>query len=99
MVVPRLLLALAAVLCLWSPKAPAQGNSAALTPNLNTEDPCRTQVAKFERAMSLIRQSQGTVQAAALKEKLLPAKVENDILMKDGYCGLAAYLHEKKLDR
>jgi hypothetical protein len=29
----------------------------------------------------------------------LPAKTENDILFKDGYCGLAAYLREKKLTR
>ena len=37
--------------------------------------------------------------AAELKEKLLPAKLENEILFKDGYCGIAKYLKEKKLTR
>ena len=77
----------------------AQGNSAALTPNLQSNDPCRSNVSKFEQAIGFIRQSQGNQAAADLKEKLLPARLENAILIRDGYCGLAAYLHEKKLDR
>ena len=46
-----------------------------------------------------MRQNQGSQAAQELKEKLLPAKLENDILFKDGYCGLARYLRERKLNR
>lgn len=80
-------------------QAQAQGNSAALTHNFETSDPCRVAVSKFEQTIGLIRNIQGNQAAAELKEKLLPAKVENAILFKDGYCGLVAYLREKKLDK
>ena len=86
-------------LAVWSLPAQAQGNSAALTPNMTVSDPCRTEVSRFEQTIGFIRQTQGNQAAAELKEKLLPAKTENDILFKDGYCGLAAYLREKKLTR
>ena len=55
------------------------------------------EVSKFEQAIGFIRQNQGIKAAADLKEQLLPAKLESDILIKDGYCGLAKYLREKKL--
>lgn len=60
---------------------------------------CRQSVARFERAIGLIRQTQGQQAAAELKEKLVPAQIERDLLMQEGYCGLARHLHEKKLDR
>jgi hypothetical protein len=62
-------------------------------------NPCKTEVVKFEEAIGFIRQHQGVGPAAALKEKLLPAKVEAELLATEGYCGLARYLREKKLDR
>ena len=77
----------------------AQGNLDALTPNFTVPDKCRAEVSKFEQAIGFIRQAQGNKAAADLKEKLLPSKVETEILMKDGYCGLALYLREKKLTR
>ena len=64
-----------------------------------TQDACRSEVSKFEEAIGFVRRSQGNQAAAELKEKLLPAKVESDILFKDGYCGLARYIREKKLNR
>ena len=79
--------------------AQAQGNSAALSAPLPPTDPCRSEVSKFEETIALIRQTQGTPAATALKEKLLPAKLENELLFKEGYCGLARYLREKKLNR
>lgn len=86
--------------CTLHMPATAQGNSAAVTtPTFQAHDPCRASVSRFEQAIGFIRQSQGNQAAAELKEKLLPSKLENDILFKDGYCGLAAYLREKKLDR
>jgi len=67
--------------------------------SVQIEDPCRMEVSKFERAIGFIRQNQGNQAATELKEKLLPAKLENEILMKDGYCGLAKYIRDKKLNR
>jgi Tfp pilus assembly protein PilF len=73
--------------------------STSVNPDLSVQaqDPCRADVAKFERAIGFARQTQGNQAAAELKERLLPAKVENEILFKDGYCGLARHLKEKKL--
>jgi hypothetical protein len=71
----------------------------AADPPLNVQDPCRTEVSKFEQAIGFVRQNQGNQAARELKEKLLPATLENEVLLKDGYCGLARYLREKKLNR
>ncbi len=62
-----------------------------------TQEACRSEVSKFEEAIGFIRRSQGNQAAADLKEKLLPAKLESDILFKEGYCGLARHIREKKL--
>lgn len=68
-------------------------------PSRQAQDPCRAEVSKFEQAIGFIRQNQGAQAAADIKEKLLPAKLENDLLFKEGYCGLARYIREKKLNR
>ena len=67
--------------------------------SVQTQDPCRVEVSKFEQAIGFVRQNQGNQAAMDLKERLLPAKLENEILMKDGYCGLAKYIRDKKLNR
>ncbi|MGH6637194.1 MAG: hypothetical protein ACREBY_01175 [Polaromonas sp.] len=77
----------------------SQGNPEGVGPRLQSQDACRSAVSKFEQAIGLVRQASGQQVAADLKERLLPAKLENDILFKDGYCGLARYLHDKKLNR
>jgi hypothetical protein len=77
----------------------ALSQAAAADLSLSALDPCRAEVAKFEQAIGFVRQNQGSQAAQELKEKLLPAKLENDILFKDGYCGLARYLRERKLNR
>lgn len=77
--------------------AQAQNRPAASTAAPESQDRCQADVLKFEQVMSFIRDSQGPQAAAKLKEKLLPAQTENDILTKNGYCGLARHLHEKKL--
>jgi hypothetical protein len=69
------------------------------TTDMNAQDPCRAEVSKFEQAIGFVRQNQGNQAAQELKERLLPAKLENDLLFKEGYCGLAKYLREKKLNR
>ena len=90
-----------AVLMWTTPPVTAQvkDNSAAVSAELSTPNACKHKVAEFERAFGLIRQVQGNKAAAELKEKLLPAKVESEILFSQGYCGLARYIREKKLDR
>jgi hypothetical protein len=67
--------------------------------SVRNQDPCRVEVSKFEQAIGFVRQNQGNQAAMDLKEQLLPAKVENEILFKDGYCGLAKYIKDKKLNR
>ncbi|GLS14554.1 MULTISPECIES: hypothetical protein [Hydrogenophaga] len=88
----RLTLGLLAGLAAWPVLAEVD-------PSQGPKDPCRAEVSRFEQVIGFVRQSQGNQAAAALKESLLPAKVENDILMREGYCGLARYLREKKLTR
>lgn len=68
-------------------------------PSRQAQDPCRAEVSRFEQAIGFIRQNQGAKAAADLKEKLLPAKLENELLFKEGYCGLARYIRDKKLSR
>lgn len=77
-----------------------QGGAAdGTTEFLPQANPCKTEVAKFEETIGFIRQHQGTAAAAALKEQLLPAKTEAELLATQGYCGLAAYLRGHKLNR
>ena len=58
---------------------------------------CRVDVARFERAIGIVRQSAGNEMANRIRESLLPTKVQQQILMTEGYCGLAKYMHEHKL--
>lgn len=57
----------------------------------------RRVVARFEQDIALLRSLQGNEAAARLKERLLPATLENELVMKGGYCALAAHLKAKKL--
>ena len=77
--------------------AHAQTRTVTTAPPLPSEGQCQSEVLKFERVISFIRESQGPQEATKVKEKLLPAKVENEILGRDGYCGIARHLREKKL--
>lgn len=86
---PSLLAALAVVAQAQTP----------VDPSRQAQDPCRAEVSRFEQAIGFIRQNQGAQAASELKEKLMPAKLENDILFKDGYCGLARYIRDRKLSR
>ncbi len=89
------LIALAAGLLAGGPAwAQLAGDSAAAQ---RAQEVCRSEVSKFEEAIGFIRRSQGNQAAADLKEKLLPARLESEILFKEGYCGLARYIREKKL--
>lgn len=88
-----------AALLLASSLLPVQAqNPVAASPSAQ-ESPnrCQAEIFKFEKILSFIRESQGLQAAALIKEKMLPAKVESEILKKDGYCGLARHLRDKKL--
>ncbi|MCX7256402.1 MAG: hypothetical protein NTZ64_06600 [Polaromonas sp.] len=80
-----------------TPGTAAPGTAAPATAAPESKDRCQAEVLKFEHIMGFIRESQGPQAAAKLKEKLLPAKTESEIMSKDGYCGLARHLREKKL--
>ncbi|WP_415838013.1 hypothetical protein [Polaromonas hydrogenivorans] len=86
-------------LLLASSLLPVQAQNPVVASPSAQESPnrCQAEIFKFERILSFIRESQGLQAAALIKEKLLPAKVENEILNKDGYCGLARHLRDKKL--
>lgn len=99
-------LALALVFALCSPLAsqPAQAQPPQATqvaqdfgPKAQADNACLNQVSKFEQAIAFVRDAQGKDAAARLKETLLPAKLESDILFTEGYCGLAKHLRDKRL--
>lgn len=77
----------------WAQTAP--GTAAAADP----AEQCKKDVLQFERAIGTVRQLQGNQAAADLKEKLLPAATERQLLNTEGYCGLSKYLNDKKLLR
>ena len=83
------------MICLpvWAQTAPAP--TAAADP----AEQCKKVVIQFERAIGTVRQLQGNQAAADLKEKLLPAATERQLLNTEGYCGLSKYLNDKKLLR
>lgn len=66
-------------------------------PAREAENRCRAEVSKFEQTIGFIRNSQGVEAANQLKEKLLPSKLESELLFTEGYCGLARHLREKKI--
>lgn len=88
-----------AVCTLLSPICASAAGSLATDPAQPTTDPCKATVLRFERALAIMRETQGNKAGEEIKEKLLPAKLQAEILFKDGYCGLARYIQEKKLDR
>lgn len=73
------------------------GSAAACGAATLTEAQCRSEVSRFEQAIGTVRQTSGQEAAAQLKEKLLPADLQARLLEKEGYCGVARYLREKKL--
>ena len=77
----------------WAQTAPAP--AAATDP----AEQCKKDVLQFERAIGTVRQLQGNQAAADLKEKLLPAATERQLLNTEGYCDLSRYLNDKKLLR
>ena len=77
----------------WAQTAPAPAAAA------DPAEQCKKDVLQFERAIGTVRQLQGNQAAADLKEKLLPAATERQLLNTEGYCGLSKYLNDKKLLR
>ena len=88
---------LAALLLLLTAGASAQDSPAGFGPKTQADNPCLNEVSRFEQTIGLLRQTQGNKAAAEIKERLLPAKLENEILLREGYCGLAKHLRDKKL--
>ena len=82
-----------ACLPVWAQTAPAPAAAA------DPAEQCKKDVLQFERAIGTMRQLHGNQAAADLKEKLLPAATERQLLNTEGYCGLSRYLNDKKLLR
>ena len=82
--------------CAQTAPAPAPAAAAAAA---DPAEQCKKDVLQFERAIGTVRQLQGNQAAADLKEKLLPAATERQLLNTEGYCGLSRYLNDKKLLR
>ena len=94
---PRFTALRAALLSLLVIGASAQDASAEADRKVQAHNSCLNDVSKFEQTIGLLRQAQGNKAASEIKERLLPTQLENEILVKDGYCGLAKYLRDKKL--
>lgn len=88
---------LASLLSLPAMGARAQATSAEMAPKIQGDTTCTKDLSKFEQTLTLLRQTQGAKAAANIRERLLPAKVESDIVAKEGSCGLAKHLRKKKL--
>ena len=82
---------------IWAQTAPAPAPAPAAA--TDPAEQCKKDVLQFERAIGTVRQLQGNQAAADLKEKLLPAATERQLLNTEGYCGLSKYLNDKKLLR
>jgi hypothetical protein len=90
-------LGFSAWLLMGSSTSQAQTKPAVVAQAIPTPDSCRKEVLRFEETIAFVRQAQGNEAAAAVKERLLPAKVANDLLLNEGYCGLARHLKERGL--
>jgi len=77
--------------------AQAQGRSSLSSKDSTDASTCQREVSKFEQAIGFVRNAQGVSAAAQLKEHLLPAKLETELLFQEGHCGLARYLRDKRL--
>lgn len=60
-------------------------------------DTCTVEMAKFSQALDFVRDAQGQQAAAQLKEKLLPTKLESELLNQGGTCAVVGYLRSKRL--
>lgn len=88
---------LALPLSLLAIGARAQTMPAEMAPKIQDNTTCTKELSKFEQTLALLRQTQGAKAAADIRERLLPAKVESEIVAKEGSCGLARHLRKKKL--
>lgn len=89
-----------AVLLALLPSLLAIGASAPQAPTevkVPAEATCQKELSKFEQTIALLRQVQGNKAAAEVRERLLPAKLENEILANQGTCGLTKHLRKKRL--
>jgi hypothetical protein len=71
--------------------------AAGADPKAQADAACTKSLSKFDQTIALIHQTQGAKAAATLREKMLPAKLETDLRAKEGPCGLAKHMRQKKL--
>lgn len=91
-------LPLAAALLTAGGFARAQITNGGITSKAQQQAPaCQNDISKFEQTLMLVRQTSGEKAAGELKEKLLPATQQTEILAKEGICGLSKHLRDRKL--
>ena len=56
---------------------------------------CQAELDKFEKNIVYLRQTSGDQAASTVQEKLLPAKTSDELLAKEGPCGVTRFLRAK----
>ncbi len=79
----------------------AAGLATAATPSTTqpalTEANCQNEMVKFEQTMGYLRQTSGDQAATTVQDKLLPAKTREELMAKEGPCGVVRFLRAKKV--
>jgi 2-methylaconitate cis-trans-isomerase PrpF len=75
----------------------ASAATASTTQPALTEATCQNEMVKFEQTMGYLRQTSGDQAASTVQDKLLPAKTREELLAKEGPCGVVRFLRAKKV--
>jgi hypothetical protein len=86
-----------ALLLLFCISAFPQGNSDALKMPKIATDKCKMDVLRYQKDIDFVRKVLGNEAALEQEEKFLLKSEWNEILLNEGYCGIARRLYDKKL--
>ncbi len=95
-----------AVACLFAATASLAANQPPSTPpaaalpglpHAQNDLTCQNELVKFEQTMGYLRQTSGDQAATTVQDKLLPAKTREELMAKEGPCGVVRYLRAKKV--
>ena len=74
-----------------------QGNSNAMKSPALVQDPCKSDVLRYQADIDFVRKALGDKAAAEQEDKFMQKKQWNAVLLDEGYCGISRRLREKKL--
>ncbi len=66
-------------------------------PKAQNDVSCQNELVKFEQTMGYLRQTTGDQAATTVQDKLLPAKTREELMAKEGPCGVVRFLRAKKV--